>query len=291
MRRQGGLTGDGSGGRRSMVARGVIAGLVGHCEGEVGGECGRLGGNANVGVAGGFMVALVAADAPRSISRDGAPVDAHGVEGVDTGVVVNFGAADSVEEAPDGEPGQIEEGKCVCAMHGRDEATLPKVGMEADDVEHLGKVAAELERVVGDDPVEGERVGREGVAGAAGHMRKLLAGNAGAGNFSVGGHVSGCIEREREDAEESVDAIVAELAVGEGELQACVERGRGGRGRGRGQHQVASLDMAEDKAVGATELDGVSGRVDDHGDSLVRLKAEEERGGAVAEAVDAGEVK
>jgi len=98
-------------------------------------------------------------------------VDAHGVEGVDEGVVFSFSSAvgqDGVGAAPDGEPGQVEEGKCVRAMHGGDEADLPKIGVEAGDVKHFRQVGAKLERVEGDDPVAGKRVGREGVAGATG---------------------------------------------------------------------------------------------------------------------------
>jgi len=67
-------------------ARGVVAGLVGHGEGEVRGEVGRLGGDADVGVADGVMVLLVTADAPRGLSRNGAPVGAHVMEGVNVGV-------------------------------------------------------------------------------------------------------------------------------------------------------------------------------------------------------------
>jgi len=83
------------------------------------------------------VVAFVAANAPRGLVGNGPPVDAHGVEGVDKCVVLGLGAAvghDGVRAAPDGEPGQAQEGKCVGAMHGGDEAALPEVGVEAGDV-------------------------------------------------------------------------------------------------------------------------------------------------------------
>ena len=165
-------------------------------------------------------------------------MDAHGVEGVDEGVVFSFSSAvgqDGVGAAPDGEPGQVEEGKCVRAMHGGDEADLPKIGVEAGDVKHFRQVGAKLERVKGDDAVEGERAGREGVAGAAGQVGILFAGHTRAGNLADGGNVGGREGREREGAKEGVDASGARLAVGEGEFRARVERGRGGRIRGRGQ--------------------------------------------------------
>jgi len=116
----------------------------------VGGECGRLGGDANLGVADGAVVAFVAANAPRCLGGNGPPVDVHGMQGVDECVVFGLGAAvghEGVGAAPDGEPGQVQEGNCVGAMQGWDEAALPKLGVEACDVEHLGQVGARLKRV------------------------------------------------------------------------------------------------------------------------------------------------
>ena len=106
------------------------------------------------------MVAFAAATAPGGFGWDGAPVEAHRVEGVDKSVVFSFRSAvghDSVGAAPDGEPGEVEEGECVGAVHGGDETALAKFGVEAGDVEHLGQVGTELEGVESDGAVE--RVG------------------------------------------------------------------------------------------------------------------------------------
>ena len=54
---------------------------------------------------------------------------------------------------------------------------------------------------------------------------------------------------------------------------------------------MAALDVAEDGAAGATEEDCVAGGVDDRVGALVRVEAEEEGNGGVAEDVDVGEVK
>jgi len=91
---------------------GVVTGFVGHGECEVGGEAGRFGENAGVGVSNWAMVALVAADAPGGFRRNGAPVDAHGVEGVDHCVNFVFGPAvgdDGLRAAPDREQGEVED--------------------------------------------------------------------------------------------------------------------------------------------------------------------------------------
>jgi len=73
------------------------------------------------------------------------------------------------------------------------------------------------------------------VAGAAGQAGILLAGHTEAGNLAEGGNVGGSEFGGRQGAEEGFNAGVSELAVGEGELRAYVERGRGERGSGRGQ--------------------------------------------------------
>jgi len=87
------------------------------------------------------VVAFVAANAPRGLGGNGPPVGAHGMEGVDECVVLSLGAAvghDGVGTALDGEPREVQKGKCVGAVHRWDEATLPKIGVEAGDVEDLG---------------------------------------------------------------------------------------------------------------------------------------------------------
>ena len=168
---EGGLSGDCGGGWRAMSARGVIAWFVGHSEGEFGGQGGRLRGDADVGVADGSGVALVASNAPRGFGGNGALMYAHGLEGVDQGVFFGFRAAvshESVGADSKANPSQVQEGKRVGAIHGADEAALAKVVVEANDVDDLGQVGAELERVEGDDPVKGERAGRNGAAQAAG---------------------------------------------------------------------------------------------------------------------------
>jgi len=91
-----------------MGARGVISGFEGHSEGEVGGKGGRLGGDSEVGVADGSVVAFVAAIAQRGLEGKRAPVYAHGVKGVDEAVVFGFGATVGqyrVGAAPNAEPG------------------------------------------------------------------------------------------------------------------------------------------------------------------------------------------
>jgi len=233
----GGFPGDGSGGRGSVGARGVVAGLVGHSDGEVRGEFGGLGGDADVGFADGAMVSFVAANAPTGLGGNGSPVDAHGVEGIYKGVVLGFVAAVGqygVGAAPYGQPGEVEQGENVGAVHGGDDAALAKVCLQAGDVEHLGQVGAELEGIEGDVAVQHERARGEGVAWAPGEVGELLAGDTGAGDFAEGGDVGGHESGRREGSEEGVDAGVAELAVSQGELRAGVVGGRGGRGRGGG---------------------------------------------------------
>jgi len=65
------------------------------------------------------------------------------------------------------------------------------------------------------------------MSGTAGQVGVMLAGHTGAGNLVEGGNVGGREYGGREGAEEGVNAGVAELAVGEGELRARVARGRG----------------------------------------------------------------
>ena len=89
----GGLPGDGSGGRETVGARGVVAGFLSHSEGKVPGEVGRLGGDADVGVADRAMLSFATANAPRGLGGNGAPVDAHGVEGVNEDVFFGLCAA------------------------------------------------------------------------------------------------------------------------------------------------------------------------------------------------------
>jgi len=176
-----GLPGDGSGGRRAVGARGIVAGFVGHSEGEIGGEAGRFGDDVDVGVADGAVVALVAANARGGLGGNGAPVDTHGVEGVNECAVIGFDAAvgqDGVGEAPDGEPSQVQNGECVCAVDGGDDAVEAKVPVEAGHAQHRMQVRAQLEYVECNDAVEGERERREGVAGAAGQVAEFLARNA-----------------------------------------------------------------------------------------------------------------
>ena len=171
------------------------------------------------------MVSFVAANAPRGLGGDGPPVDAHGVEGIDKCVVLSFGAAVCqyrVGAAPDGQPGQVEQGESVGAVHGGDDAALAKIRVQAGDVEHLGQVGAELECIEGDDAVEREWAGGEGVAWAPGKVGELLARDTGAGDLTEGGDVGGRERGRREGPEEGVDAGVSELAVGEGELRAGV---------------------------------------------------------------------
>jgi len=73
------VAGDGGRGGDAVGARGVVAGLVGHCKGEVRGEGGGLRHDAQEGVADGAVVALIAAHAPWCLCGSGTPVDAHGV--------------------------------------------------------------------------------------------------------------------------------------------------------------------------------------------------------------------
>ena len=121
----------------------------------------------------------------------------------------------------------------MSAVHGRDQAAEAEVCVEARDVLHLRQVGAQLELVQSNDAVERERTGRDGVAGAAGQVDQLQAGQTGAGNLAEGGYVGGREGSGRECVQEGVDASVSELAVGEGEFEASVESGRGGRRRGR----------------------------------------------------------
>jgi len=60
---------------------------------------------------------------------------------------------------------------------------LAEVGVQAGNVEDLGDQGSHLEGVDGDDAVEGDGAGRQGVAGAAGHVGVLLEGGAGGGDF------------------------------------------------------------------------------------------------------------
>jgi len=112
----------------------------------------------------------------------------------------------------------------VGAMHGADEAALPKVRVKAGDIEHLGHVGVELEGVEGNDLVECEQARREGVAGRAGQVGELLAGHARATNVSEVGHVGGRERHGREGAEEGVDASMTKLAVGEGECSSFLDQ-------------------------------------------------------------------
>jgi len=84
------LAGDGCGGGDAVGAGGIVSGFVCHGECEFGGEAGRFGEDAGVGFSNWAMVALFAADAPGGFRRNRAPVDAHGVEGVDHCVVFVF---------------------------------------------------------------------------------------------------------------------------------------------------------------------------------------------------------
>jgi len=64
-------TGDGGRGGDAVGAKGVVAGFVGHVEGEVAGEVGRFGQDAGVAVADGATVAFASADALGGLRRDG----------------------------------------------------------------------------------------------------------------------------------------------------------------------------------------------------------------------------
>jgi len=138
----------------------------------------RLGGDAEVGVADGTVVALVAADAPRGLSGDGAPVDAHGVERANEGVVLNLGVAvgeDDVRAAPDAEPDEVQDSESVRAAHGADKAAEAKVSVEASDIKDLREVGAQLKGVQSEDAIERDGAGREGMGGAAGQVGQFLA--------------------------------------------------------------------------------------------------------------------
>jgi len=87
-----GLPSDGSSWRGAVGTRGVVTGFVGHSKGQVDGQAGRFCGDADVGVSDWAVVALIAANAPGGLSENGAPVDAHGVEGVIERVVLGFGS-------------------------------------------------------------------------------------------------------------------------------------------------------------------------------------------------------
>jgi len=265
-----GLAGDGRGGGGAVGAGGVVAGFVSHGEGEVGRELGRLGRDAEVSVADGSVVALIAADAPRGLGGDGEPVDTHGVKRGNEGIVLNLGAAvgeDSVGAAPDAEPDEVQDGKGVRAAHGGDKAAQAKVSVEASEIKDLGEVGAQLKGVQSEDAVERERAGRESMAGAAGQVGEMLAWDARAGDVAQGGHLGRGECGRRERPEQGVNSGVPKLAVGEAKLRAGVEGGEGGGGGGgvglrRGQVEVAALEVAENRAAGVAEENGVAwGRV------------------------------
>eukprot|EP00168_Porphyra_purpurea_P018960 TRINITY_DN7312_c0_g1_i2.p2 TRINITY_DN7312_c0_g1~~TRINITY_DN7312_c0_g1_i2.p2 ORF type:complete len:246 (-),score=8.36 TRINITY_DN7312_c0_g1_i2:682-1419(-) len=201
-----------------------------HCESEVGGESRGFSKDAKECVADGPVVALVATNRPGGLDRCGAPMDAHGVDGVDERVVLDLGAAVGHARlgAPaNGQPGKIEDDEDVGAAHGRGKAPLADISVEARDVEDLGQVGSDLEYVQGNDAVERDRARGEGVAGVARQVGELLAQNARAGNVVEGRDVRGGEGGGREGAEEGLHAGVAELAVGEAKLGAGVVEGGG----------------------------------------------------------------
>ena len=73
------VAGDGGRGSDAVGARGVVSGLVGHGEGEVGGEGGGFRHDTEEGVADGAVVAFVPSDASGCLGGGGAPVDPHRV--------------------------------------------------------------------------------------------------------------------------------------------------------------------------------------------------------------------
>ena len=170
-------------------------------------------------------------------------MDTHGVKRANEGVVLNLGAAvgeDSVGAAPNAEPDEVQDGKGVRAAHGGDKAAEAKVSVEASNVKDLGEVGAQLKGVQGEDAVEHEWAGREGMAGAAGQVGELLAWDARAGYVAQGGHVGRGEGGGRERPEQGVNTGVSKLAVGKAKLRAGVEGGEGGGGGGAGGRIVGT---------------------------------------------------
>jgi len=223
--------GDGGSWAGTVSAGGVVAGFVGHGQDEVRRESGGLGGDAEVGLVDGAVMARIATDAPRCLRRYEAPVDTHGREGVDERVVFDLGAAVcqcGVGAAPNTKPGDKEDSKHGLASHGGNEAAEAEFSVKARNVEDLREVGADLEGVEGGHPVECERPRGQGVSWAAGQVREALAGDAGGGHLAEGGDVRRGKRRGWEGAEEGFDAGVDKLAVGESQLVAgkVNERGR-----------------------------------------------------------------
>jgi len=132
--------GDGGSWAGTVSAGGVVAGSVGHGQDEVGRESGGFGGDAEVGLADGAVMALIATDAPRCLRWYGAPVKTHGREGVDERVVFDLGTAVcqcGVGAAPNTKPGDKEDCKHGLAGHGGNAAAEAKVSVAARYVEDL----------------------------------------------------------------------------------------------------------------------------------------------------------
>ena len=260
------VAGDGLGRGDAVGAGGVVAGLVCHGQGEVVGEgrCLRL--YSGEGIADGAVVALVASDAPWGLGRGGPPMDAHGVDGVEEGVVLVCGAAVGDEGpagSPDREPREIQHAENDLAAHGGDESALAKVRLQVRDVRDLRQCGCELEYVFSQDAVESVRRFGHGVARTAGKGRVLLAEDAGVGDRLEAGDVGGGEGVRRKVASDGLDAGVAKLAVGLLHLRAGVVSGSAGGGeRGRGQGEVAAVEAAGDGRAGGAGVEDVGGRVE-----------------------------
>jgi len=108
-------------------------------------------------------------------------MSAHGLKGVNEGVVLHLGAVISqpgLRATPEVSSGQVNESEDGGTSKREQVAAHAQVRVRAGDVQHLADVEVECAHVHGDDAVKCDGPGKKGVAGAAGQVGELLAGNA-----------------------------------------------------------------------------------------------------------------